>query len=240
MRGAHFTPEHQQRAGKGRATQASFLTHNKQIAPDGFAAVSAYMRAPAGLRLLDPAHIQFLRPEQIVGKGGAPLSLENRRLLFGCYVWRMVWEHIPNHPPPPTNEMYLREMNRVQALIGRGQPLEDPLDGVYVAPNDFCNADGLPLSGKKQRKLYRAVLNDACSAALHRNATPRTPGKRRPMQDIPAPIHGNRPPRKDAQIGRPDLPPYAKENISPTRPYSVPTTANSPAIWLTHTQADEK
>lgn len=60
---SNLNREHQRQAGKGRAAQETFQQHNQRIAPDGFSAVSAYMRAPAGLRLLDLSHIQFLRPE---------------------------------------------------------------------------------------------------------------------------------------------------------------------------------
>ena len=180
-RGSHLTPEHQSEAGKGRAAQTTFLGHNKQIAPDGFAAASAYMRGPFGLRLLDPSHIQFLRPEHLVGKEGKPLSSEAQRLQFGVYVWKTIWEHIPDHPQPPTNEVYLAEMKRVQALIGRGQSLEEPFDAVFIAPNDFCNETSQPYSWKKQRKLFRAALRNACMAALQHNRTPRKLGQRRPM-----------------------------------------------------------
>jgi len=239
-RGSHLTPAHQSHAGKGRATQASFLTHNQQIAPDGFAAMSAYMRAPAGLRLLDPAHIQFLRPEQIAGKQGRPLSPPEKRLQFGVYVWRMVWEHVPSPPPPPTDEEYLYEMQRIQALIGQGQPLSDPLDGVYAAPNDFRDSGGNPFSWKKQRKLFREALKAACAAAVWRNETPRKVGQRRPLYETPASLMWSHAPRKDVQIGRQDVPSYARENLSPARPYSVPVTATTHAIWLPPTNEQDK
>jgi len=198
------------------------------------------MRAPAGLRLLDPAHIQFLRPEQIAGKQGTPLSPVNQRQQFGVYVWRMVWEHVPDHPPPPTDERYLIELQRVQVLIGRGQPLADPLDGVYAAPNDFQDSEGKPYPWKQQRKLFRAALKAACAAAVQRTAPPRKVGQRRPLHETPTSLNWSHAPRKDVQIGRQDVPPYARENISPARPYSVPVTANTHAIWLPPTDEQDE
>ncbi|GAC1405677.1 MAG: hypothetical protein NVSMB49_25060 [Ktedonobacteraceae bacterium] len=153
----------------------------------------------------------------------------------------MIWEHIPDHPPPPSDEVYLEEVRRVQAVVGQGQSLENGLDGVYVAPNDFCDTTGTPLSWKKQRKLFRAALRAACDAALLRNASPRKRGQRRPMQDGTSLAAQKRhSPRKDAHYGRPDLPPHAKENISPSRPYSVPLTVKTHAVWFTSVEnADE-
>ncbi len=246
-RAEQFDRTHQRNAANQRVRQETFLPHNQTIAQDGYAAISAYMRAPAGLRLLHPEHIQFLRPEQLGGKDGAPLSPREQRLRFGLYVWRMVWDNLPFAPPMPTDEEYLLQVNRVQALVGRGLPLEAPLDAVFLAPGDLCDGAGVPYAARKQRRLFRAALRTACEAAQHwhedvlralkadQQQPPRKLGQRRPMQALTTEVQHNpqiSSPAHGSTYGRRDLPAYDPANISPTRPYAVPSAARMHGWWM--------
>jgi hypothetical protein len=190
QRARGFTSAYQKAAAQERIAQASFLVHNRTISRDGYAGVSAHFRAQNGLRLLYPEHIQFLRPEEFLEQDGLPLPAYRQRLQFGLYVWRMIWDQLPFAPALPTDEEYLQQARRVQALVGRGLQLETPLDALYVAPDDYCDASGRPLAERKQKKLFRAALRQARAAALQwhdeqvRSAhplPPRKPGQRRPM-----------------------------------------------------------
>lgn len=165
MKRAHLTPEHQSSAGKARASTPAFRSHNQGIAPDGPAAQSAYMRSMKGSALLDPWHVEFLFLEDMKkGIEGEVLSEENRRLLFGWYVWNALWGNL-NAPARPTADEFLANKDRVKAIVGRGQELCDPLDVLFIAPDDFCDRQGVSLHWKKQRKAFRMALRAARTAA---------------------------------------------------------------------------
>jgi len=198
-RGAHFDHFHQSEAARKRAAMPSFPRHNQAIAPDGPDAQSAYMRAPKGSRLLSPWHIQFLRLEhlQIDIDQGCAFSDEDRRLLFGSYVWKAIWQFLPS-PDPPSREAFLAAIKRVTAHTRQGKALDDPLEVVYLAPNDFCKKDGTPLRPVQQRRLFRAAMRAGRTAAeqwsqadlqqrrLERGQpVPRIIGRRRPMVERP-------------------------------------------------------
>lgn len=134
-RGAHLTPQHQSNAGRARTSAAGFHAHNRSISPDGPAAQSAYMRARKGSALLDPWHIEFLFLADM-HKGidqAENLSENDRRLLFGWYVWNAIWDNL-NAPVRPTADEFLANKNRMKIVVGCGQLLVNPLDIVYVAP----------------------------------------------------------------------------------------------------------
>jgi len=202
-RAQQFTRDYQQENGRRRARQATFLTHNRHVAPDGFRAQNAYMRGPSGLRLLSPEHIQFLRPEQLCGPGGKVLSAPEQRLYFGLHVWQAIWRFLAPTPDPPSNEEFLAHAVCVQERLEHGLPLESPLDVIYAAPNDFCDPAGQPWSSRKQRKLFRAALLAGRAAAeaqilqaqqeyhAKRLAQPRKVGQRRPLDS--AAIHRPQP-----------------------------------------------
>jgi hypothetical protein len=118
-RAEQFTQAYQQEMGRRRAQQYSFLEHNRQIAPDGFSAQSAYMRGPSGLRLLLPEHIQFLLPEQLRGPGGTHLSYEQQRIYFGLYVWKAIWTGLPQ-PEMPTDQEFLTKAATIQRELHQG------------------------------------------------------------------------------------------------------------------------
>jgi hypothetical protein len=244
-RAEQFTPEYQIEMGRRRAQQESFLEHNRQVAPDGFRAQSAYMRAPSGLRLLSPEHVQFLLPEQLYGPNGVPLTYEQQRLYFGLYVWKAIWANLAPQPQMPTNEEFLVEVGRVQAQLHCGMHFEHDLEVIYAAANDFCDEAGEPWSPRKQRRLFREALRAGRASAetlvlkwqrqAHRERTsqPRQPGQRRPsVQGGPAFQHQGSLPQQ-YQYGRPDLPSYHPYNLSPQRPYGVPATNDThPIYWL--------
>src|SRR5260370_23404673 len=161
-RAQQFTPEYQHEMGRRRAQQSSFLAHNQHIAPDGLRAQSAYMRAPCGLRLLRPEHIQFLRPEDLLREHGPNerfLSPREQRLYFGLYVLKAIWQDPAPQPLLPTNEQFLATAAPIRDRLNHGLALEHPLDVVYVAPNDFCDESGIPWPSRKQRKLFREALS---------------------------------------------------------------------------------
>lgn len=141
------------------------------------------MRGPHGLRLLDPAHIVFLRPEDLGGKEGQPLTTREQRLQYGVYLWQAVYQHAPNPPPLPTDEEFLREASRVQQQVARGLPLDHPMDVVYVTPNSFCNAQGEAFAPRKQRKLLRTALQVAKNEVKRQQHLPfeRPLRRRRPL-----------------------------------------------------------
>ena len=251
-RAEQFTPEHQIEAGRRRAQQDSFLEHNRTIAPDGFRAQSAYMRAPSGLRLLSPEHVQFLLPEQLCGPNGLPLTYEQQRLFFGLYVWKAVWNNLAPQPQMPSDEEFLTSVGYVQARLHCGMLLEHPLHVMYAAANDFCDEAGDPWSPRKQRRIFREVLGSAREhaealviqwqqqAQAERASRPRYPGQRRPSSDR-GPSFQHHGPSPHYQYGRPDLPKYDRRNISPQRPYGSPSTNDRhPVYWLDSTTSEEE
>src|SRR5262249_54557915 len=134
-----------------------FVEHNRRIASDGFSAQSAYMRGPSGLRLLSHSHVQFLLPGQLRGPGGALLTHDQQRLFFGLYVWRALWDGLPQ-PALPTDGEFLEKSMVVCDRLHYGKPLENPLDVIYVAACDFCDVSGHAWSWKRQRKMFRQAL----------------------------------------------------------------------------------
>lgn len=225
--------QHHQQLGVLRAQQETFLDHNREIAPDGFAAQSAYMRAFIGLRLLSPEHIQFLRPEDLRGEGGQPLTSETQRLYYGVYVWKSIWGHFPEPPRPPTDSEYLASVVRVQAVVGVGRTLEDPLDGVYLAPNDFCSRRGKPYSHRTQRRMFRSALQAACTTALQRYMTNQRKVGQRVLMSPPLRFVGTQRSPQRYEYGRPDLPAYAPENLRMNQPYSLMTNISTVrSHWL--------
>ncbi len=251
-RAEQFTPEYQIEMGRRRAQQDSFLEHNRTIAPDGFRAQSAYMRAPSGLRLLSPEHVQFLLPEQLCGPNGKPLTYEQQRVFFGLYVWKAVWNNLAPQMQMPSDEEFLTSVGYVQARLHCGQPLEHPLHVIYAAANDFCDETGEPWSPRKQRHMFREAL--ACArqsaealviawqqqAQAERTSRPRRPGQRRPSEEKGLSFQHQRP-FKPYRYGRSDLPSYDQRNISPQRPYGSPSANNHhPVYWFTSTTSEEE
>lgn len=153
--------------GLSRARQGTFQTHNEDVAPEGFWAQSAYLRA-AGARLLDASQIQFLRPEDLrAGPGEPPFTPTKQRLVFGFFVWQFVWQQARHiEPPLPTDEEYLAKACQVQERLGQGLDLENLLDALWCAPNDFKDESGIPWSARRQRKLFRSALQQARQAVL--------------------------------------------------------------------------
>jgi hypothetical protein len=254
----HFSTQHQRQAGrkraaqfdrsslsengKKRATQLSNDIHLQGIAADGFWAQSAYLRGRSGLRLLAPDQVHFLRPEDLVGSGGTRLDPREQRLYFGVLVWQSTWQDLPAKPPMPSDEEYLQQVKRVQSSIGVGIPLEHVLDGVYTAPDDFCDTHGNPWSARKQRKLFRDALRQArayamsLSQELKPGAPPAMPGKagrRRPMQALTPVFQRGEAPVPKGVYGRPDLPRYDHNNIFLSRPYGIPPTNDSFPMFST-------
>jgi uncharacterized membrane protein len=252
-RAEQFTPEYQIEAGRRRAQQESFVEHNRQIAPDGFRAQSAYMRAPSGLRLLSPEHVQFLLPEQLYGPNGVPLTYEQQRIFFGLYVWKATWINLAPQPQMPSDEGFLAEVGRVQAQLHCGMPLEHPLQVIYAAANDFCDEAGEPWTPRKQRRLFRQALRkgrDSAEALVlewqqqaqaERASRPHQPGQRRPSAQTGPAFQRRGPLPQQHQYGRPDLPSYHPYNLSPQRPYGVPATNDThPIYWLPTPDSDEE
>ncbi len=254
-RAEQFTPEYQIEAGRRRAQQDSFVEHNRTIAPDGFRAQSAYMRAPSGLRLLSNEHVQFLLPEQLCGPNGRSLTYEQQRLYFGLYVWKAIWANLAPQPQMPTDDAFLAEVGRTQAQLHCGMPLEHPLQVIYAAANDFCDEAGEPWSNRRQRRLFRDALRAGRTAAealvqewqqqaqAERATRPHHPGQRRPsaktdpqFQHRSAATH-----QHQHHYDRPDLASYDRYNLLPQRPYSVPATNNTthPVYWLPIQDSEE-
>jgi hypothetical protein len=251
-RAKQFTPEYQIEAGRRRAKQESFVEHNRQIAPDGFRAQSAYMRAPIGLRLLSPDHVQFLLPEQLYGANGVPLTYEQQRVYFGLYIWKAIWANLAPQPRMPTDEEFLDIVVRVQAQLHCGMPLEHPLSIIYAAANDFCDESGDPWSPRKQRRLFREALQAGRAyaealvlqwqqqAQAERATRPRQPGQRRPSAESGPAFQRSGFSAQQHQYGRPDLPAYHPYNLSPQRPYGVPVTNDThPIYWLPISQEED-
>ncbi len=252
-RAQQFTPEYQIEAGRRRAQQESFVEHNRQIAPDGFRAQSAYMRAPSGLRLLSPDHVQFLLPEQLYGPNGVPLTYEQQRVFFGLYVWKAIWANLAPQPQMPTDEGFLAEVGRVQAQLHCGMTLEHPLHVIYAAANDFCDEAGEPWSPRRQRRLFRnalragraeaqaLVLEWQQQAQAERAARPHQPGQRRPSAETSPAFQRRGSPPQPHRYGRSDLPAYHPYNLSPQRPYDVPASNDThPVYWLPIQGSDEE
>src|SRR2546430_16930718 len=83
-RGSHFDHEHQSNAAKKWASDPRFHGHNEAIAPDGPAAVRAYMRSVKGSALSDPWRIGFLFLEHMIrGIAGEVLPETDQRLPYG-------------------------------------------------------------------------------------------------------------------------------------------------------------
>jgi hypothetical protein len=202
-RGSHFDHNHQSQAARQWTRDPRFHEHNEVIAPDGPAAVSAYMRSAKGSALLDAWHVEFLFLENMTrGVEGGGLPETDRRLLYGWYVWRAIWGGL-NATPKPTADEFLQEKDRVKAIVGSGMPLSHPLDVVYIAPDDFADQRGVSLSRKKQRKAFRTAMEQARVAAKawsdeiaqQRHAeqsTPRKPGQRRPSTSTPVFVSNRR------------------------------------------------
>jgi len=214
------------------------------------------MRGSTGLKLAMPSQIHFLRPEQLSGPYGAPLTGREQRLLFGLYVWKATFEGLP-WPPLPTDDEFLTEVARVQSIVGRGLPLGNPLDALYVAPNDYCDERGEPWGKTRQRKMFRDALRDARAYAesiapllkevygvpdcqipdpqMFKSTAPVPrawkPGQRRPMCGPPPQFPGLVRPIVKRRFGRPDLPPYVQENLMPARPYAVAPSNDNIRPW---------
>ncbi len=157
-RAQSLSTEERRRGGYTRTAQASHLAHNRRQPSDDYWAWSVCtVRGSTGLKLVLPRQIHFLRPEQLAGPGGHPLSAREQRLLFGVYVWQATWEKLP-WPLPPTDEEFFTEVARVQFIVGRDLPLAHPLNALYIAPNDFCDEGGQPWGKTRQRKLFRDAL----------------------------------------------------------------------------------
>ena len=261
-----MTKDDRRRGGRTRAAQASHRDHNREIAPSGYWAWSAYsMRGVTGLKLIMPWQVHFLRPERLQGPGGEPLSPREQRLLFGVYVWKATWDGLP-WPPPPTDEEYLAEAARIQAAVSRGLPLEHPLDALFAAPGDFCDSDGRPWGKARQRKLFRAALHAARAYAegmepllrevygghqwlcqppeatmlsrFEEALRARRPGARRPMREHRPQFAGQVRPIVKWRYGRPDLPRFDRKNIVPSRPYTVPPSNDSYPCWAASAARD--
>lgn len=236
-KGSHLSSEHQRRAGKQRALSRSFLAHNQRIAPDGFRAQSAYMRAPVGSRLLKAEDRQFLfladlRTSRDLGR---VLTEQEQRLLYGRYAWDAVWEGL-NAPAKPEAHEFLQRAQETSTRTRAGLPLEQPLDVLFIAADDFFGKEGKPLRKDQQRACFRAALRAGRAAAQAWSAQvaqeraqaaqtqPRQVGRRVAMQPQPAPafVRSQRP-SDQYHYGRPDLPAFHPKNIRPARPYDVPT-----------------
>jgi hypothetical protein len=254
-----MTKDERRRGGQTRAAQVSHRDHNRAIASSGYWAWSTItMRGSTGLKLAMTWQIHFLRPERLKGPDGECLSSREQRLLFGIYVWKATWEGLP-WPPPPTDEQYLAEVARVQAVVGRGLPLAHPMDALYVAPNDFCDEHGQAWGKTRQRKLFRDALRAARAYAEDMEPLLREvygdhlwlcqppeatmlsrfadalrvwkPGARRPMRERRPQFPGQVRPIVKRRFGRPDLPHYDRENLLPSRPYAVAQSSDSYPCW---------
>jgi hypothetical protein len=113
-----------------------------------------------------------------------------------------LWGNL-NAPARPTADEFLFYKDRVKAIVGRGEALCDPLDVLFIAPDDFCNCQGVPLHWKKQRKAFRQALLAARSAAeawsvqvarQQYEHEGRKVGQRLPMAPPPQPSFGVRSP----------------------------------------------
>lgn len=165
-RGAHFTPAHQQAAARKRVEQSSFLEHNRTIARDGACACSALMRAPSGSRLLHSEDVQFLFLEDLHPSRdrSQKISEKDRRLLYGRYVWDAIWYGL-NAPGKPDADTFLKRSLEIRKSLWGKTQLDDPLEVVYIAPNDFCQSDGSLLRREKQRAAFRMALRVGREAA---------------------------------------------------------------------------
>lgn len=116
----------------------------------------------------------------------------------------------------------------------QGLPLLHPMDVQYLSPQDFCAGRGQPLPPEKQRRMFREYVQAAlqlgssscgrrCPASISADlAFIRVEGLVRTLGI-----------RQEYDYGRPDVEPYAREALAPTRPYGVPTTSSTfPAYWI--------
>ena len=165
-RGAHFDQEHQRNAAKARTQTTGFHLHNQEIASDGPAAQSAYLRARKGSSLLDHWHAEFLFLNDYAKSidQSEQYTETEKRWLHGWHVWHAIWDGL-NAPPQPTQEEFMKRMEQTRSLVSKGYPLPDPLAIVYVAPDDFCDGRGHPLRKEKQRKCYRSLMERARTQA---------------------------------------------------------------------------
>lgn len=179
---------HFKQMGEQRAAQPSFLQHNRSIALQGWEGLCAHWRAGQGLPLLDVRHIQYLRPEDLVKKGNTVLTPEQQRMVYFSYVWKAIWGHIPEarRSPCPTREQYEEGSTRVVSRMRVGLPIEDIFEVVYLVPNDLCDSSGKPYTPRTQKRHFRALLAQACDAALATCSRPRKLGLRVP-QEVNAP-----------------------------------------------------
>ena len=126
----------------------------------------------------------------------------------------------------------------------QGLPLLHAMDVQYLTPQDFCNAQGRPLSPEAQRRRFREYVE----AAIGQGVTMRVPiwGRQRAgvvsaelgmvrtagfVQWIGG---GSRQP--DFEYGRADVGRYAPEALLPARPYGVPVVSSAfvtgSSYWL--------
>lgn len=177
---SHLTVEHQRAAGRTRVAlftkdqlsangrkgaavrihQGSFYDHLVTIAPDGPARQRVEMRAPKGSRLLKAEDVHLVRLADIHGDLGEPWPESKRRLLLARYVWVYIWSGL-HEPARPTQQQFFALVAQARARVGQGLPLLNPLHVVWVAPDDFCNANARPYGWRNQRRLFRATLLEA-------------------------------------------------------------------------------
>lgn len=120
----------------------------------------------------------------------------------------------------------------------QGLPLLDAMDVQYLTPDDFRTGLGRPLVPAEQRRRFRAYVQAAIASAARIQA--RIVMQRRGgllSGDLAfvrcAGFHRRFERSHDFLFGRPDLPPYDDENLSPTRPYGIPVTSETfEAYWL--------
>jgi hypothetical protein len=122
----------------------------------------------------------------------------------------------------------------------QGLPLLNAMDVQYLTPADFCNGNGRPLAPAEQRRRFREYVQAAIAQEAALRAQKQ--GVRRPglVSGDLAFVRSSLPPvetfRPEFEYGRPDLPPWDEENLSPRRPYSIPVVGHEgaarQAYWL--------
>jgi hypothetical protein len=126
----------------------------------------------------------------------------------------------------------------------QGLPLLHPMDVQYLAPQDFCNGCGQPLSPIEQRRLFRQYVE----AAMHLSDSARVADRRRalPLSGDIAYIRAagsvrSGQLRQDFVYGREDIGRYEDEAFCPARPYGIPVA--SPVFqpyWLAMSAAGDE
>jgi len=114
----------------------------------------------------------------------------------------------------------------------QGLPLLHALDVQYLTPADFCRGNGRPLPPAEQRRRFREYVQAAIDQAAVLEARG---GVRRRAGLLSGDLafvrlHGfayRVEFQRDFLYGRPDLPSWDEENLSPRRPYGIPAT-----VWL--------